>query len=82
MRSNNKFAKAVRRKGAIERLEKNIADYVTLMKETKDKDTLKKYEQKKSQVIYSDDRSGLSWIINYSLLVKSHLGNSPASPGC
>ena len=46
MRSNNKFAKATRRKGAIERLEKNIADYVTLMKETKDKDTLKKYEQK------------------------------------
>jgi len=46
MRSNNKFAKATRRKGAIERLEKNIADYVTLMKETKDKDILKKYEQK------------------------------------
>ena len=43
MRSNNKFAKATRRKGAIERLEKNIADYVTLMKETKDKDILKKY---------------------------------------
>ena len=46
MRSNNRFAKGIRRKGAIERLEKNIADYVTLMKETKDKDTLKKYEQK------------------------------------
>lgn len=46
MRKNNKYAKATRRKGAIERLEKNISDYVILMKETKDKDVLKKYEQK------------------------------------
>lgn len=46
MRKNDKYAKATRRKSAIERLEKNISDYVILMKETKDKDDLKKYEQK------------------------------------
>jgi ABC-type hemin transport system substrate-binding protein len=35
-----------RRKGAIERLEKNIADYTSMMKETVDKDVMKTYQQK------------------------------------
>jgi ABC-type hemin transport system substrate-binding protein len=35
-----------RRKGAIERLEKNIADYTSMMKETEDKDVVKTYQQK------------------------------------
>ena len=35
-----------RRKGAIERLEKNIVDYTNMMKETVDKDVVKTYQQK------------------------------------
>jgi hypothetical protein len=35
-----------RRKGAVERLEKNIADYTNMMKETEDKDVVKTYQQK------------------------------------
>lgn len=46
MRSNNRFAKTSRRKNAIERLEKNISDYVSLMKETKESEQLKIYEKK------------------------------------
>jgi hypothetical protein len=37
---------AFRRKGAVERLEKNIADYTNMMKETEDKDVVKTYQQK------------------------------------
>ena len=42
MKKNSAF----RRKGAIERLEKNIADYTNMMKETEDKDVVKTYQQK------------------------------------
>jgi len=42
MKKNSAF----RRKGAIERLEKNIADYTSMMKETEDKDVVKTYQQK------------------------------------
>jgi len=42
MKKNSTF----RRKGAIERLEKNIADYTNMMKETVDKDVVKTYQQK------------------------------------
>jgi hypothetical protein len=37
---------AFRRKGAVERLEKNIADYTNMMKKTEDKDVVKTYQQK------------------------------------
>ena len=42
MKKNSAF----RRKGAIERLEKNISDYTNMMKETEDKDVVKTYQQK------------------------------------
>ena len=42
MKKNSAF----RRKGAVERLEKNIADYTNMMKETEDKDVVKTYQQK------------------------------------
>lgn len=42
MKKNSAF----RRKGAIERLEKNIADYTNIMKETVNKDVMKTYQQK------------------------------------
>ena len=35
-----------RKKGAVERLEKNIANYTSMMKETEDKDVVKTYQQK------------------------------------
>ena len=46
LEKNVKKNSAFRRKGAVERLEKNIADYTNMMKETEDKDVVKTYQQK------------------------------------